>query len=204
MTIILELKIIWKHHHLYFSSALGSSHSLSGSKLEPATIVRSQAIWSQSHNNSLAPLIYSLAHVASGSEPSHGANTGWKSQEPGHVWSGRSGQALSRLQFCAHVCRTLTIIWGKANKKKRHTEVGSASAWVDAAIRWVIDSLAFVTLHPLCIFWCIDEFKWRQVHVIMPYDASAWSFQVFEAALECKTYLCVMHHVWYIIFLPSW
>jgi hypothetical protein len=68
----LELKILWKHHHLYFSSVLGSSHGLSGSKPEPATIVRSQAIWSQSHNNSLAPLIYGSAHVASGSEPSRG------------------------------------------------------------------------------------------------------------------------------------
>src|SRR5258705_12429789 len=46
--------------------------STSSSKPEPATFVRSRAIWSQSHNNSLAPLIYSLAHVASGSKPSHG------------------------------------------------------------------------------------------------------------------------------------
>ena len=55
-----------------FSSALGSSHGLSSSKPEPATIMRSWAIWSQSHNNSLAPLIYGLAHVASGSKPSRG------------------------------------------------------------------------------------------------------------------------------------
>ena len=73
--IILELKILWKRYHLYFSSAFGSSHGLSSSKPEPATIVRSRAIWSQSHNNSLAPLIYGLAHMASGSKPSCGNTT---------------------------------------------------------------------------------------------------------------------------------
>ena len=70
--IIFESNIHPKHCHLCLLSVFGSSHGLSGSEPEPATIVRSQAIWSQSRNSSLAPLIYSLAHVASSFELSRG------------------------------------------------------------------------------------------------------------------------------------
>jgi hypothetical protein len=70
--IIFESNIHPKHCHLCLLSVFGSSHGLSGSEPEPATVVRSQAIWSQSRNSSLAPLIYGSAHVASGFEPSRG------------------------------------------------------------------------------------------------------------------------------------
>ena len=66
--IIFESNTHPKHCHLCLLFVFGSSHGLSGSEPEPATIVRSQAIWSQSHNSSLALLIYGLAHVTSGLE----------------------------------------------------------------------------------------------------------------------------------------
>jgi hypothetical protein len=60
---------------VWFRTDLGISHGLRGSKPQPAANNRSRAIWSQSHNVSLAPLKSGSAHVASGSEPSHGNTT---------------------------------------------------------------------------------------------------------------------------------
>jgi hypothetical protein len=79
--IIFESNIHPKHCHLCLLSVFGSSHGLSGSEPEPATVVRSQAIWSQSRNSSLAPLIYGSAHVASGFEPSRGNTNGYWSRK---------------------------------------------------------------------------------------------------------------------------
>jgi hypothetical protein len=73
--IIFESNILPKHCHLCLLSVFSSSHGLSGSEPEPATVVRSQDIWSQSHNSSLAPLIYGSAHMASSFEPSRGNTT---------------------------------------------------------------------------------------------------------------------------------
>ena len=77
--IIFESNILSRHCHICLLSVLGSSHSLSSSEPEPAAIMRSQTIWSQSCNSSLALLIYSLAHMASSLELSCGNTNGLRS-----------------------------------------------------------------------------------------------------------------------------
>ena len=62
---------IHKHCNPCLLFVIGTSHGLSGLKLESTTIVKRWAIWSwsQSYNSNLALLIYTSAHMASNSKP---------------------------------------------------------------------------------------------------------------------------------------